>query len=301
MRLHESQTLTIVSSYVNGACYLKRSLATLVTADWVWTAVRQDSNTNAISCVDNMSNGATYTAKIGGSYKIECGLDYAGGDMQSLDTATIELCMDACDRTDGCVDVSFVYGTCYMKNAINGNGTPAGHVWTGRQVKTPEQAALQYLEANGGAFCSSFIAYEPPFTVVHSTTTLGASTVTSTATSLTTSVVQLTVTVTSVATTTLPRAPLRKRAEATPSPISAWPASRISSACSKIATGVSTSVSVATASVDPTMAVTTVISVIRTTATTTTTQLTMTTIAAQFVYPSYSHNDLHRSILIGPA
>lgn len=287
------QTLTIVSSYVNGACYLKRSLATLVTADWVWTAIRQNSNTDAISCVDNVSNGATYTAKTGGSYKIECGLDYAGGDMQSLDTATIELCMDACDRADGCVNVSFVYGTCYLKKIINGDGTPAGHVWTGRQVKTSEQAALQYLEANGGAFCSSFIAYEPPVTVVLSTTTPDASIVTSTATSLTTSVVKATVTVTSVAATvTLPRPANWKRAEATPSPISAWPASRISSACSKIATGISTSVSVATASVDPTTAVTTVILVVQTTTTTTTTQLATTTIPAAFVALSTSHYDL---------
>ncbi|KAH5515347.1 hypothetical protein HBI24_004880 [Parastagonospora nodorum] len=128
-------------SYVNGACYLKRSTATLVTADWVWTAVLQNPQINAISCVDNVSNGATYTAKTGGSYKIECGLDYAGGDMQSLDTATIELCMDACDLTDGCVDVSFVYGTCYLKNVVNGNGTPVGHVWTGRQVTKTTTAA----------------------------------------------------------------------------------------------------------------------------------------------------------------
>jgi hypothetical protein len=240
-----------------------------------------------------VSNGAIYTAKNGGSYKIECGLDYAGGDMQALDSATIELCMDACDRTDGCVDVSFVYGTCYLKNAINGDATPVGHVWTGRQVKTPEEAALQYLEANGGAFCSSFISYKPPVTVVQSTTTPSASIVTSTATSLTTSIVQLTVTVTSVAATvTLPRAALRKRAEATPSPISAWPASRISSACSKIATGISTSISVATASVDPTTTITTVISVIQTTATTTTTQLTTTTTAAASVNLSTSHYDL---------
>lgn len=83
-----------------------------------------------LTCDNNKDDQKTYTAKNGGSYTVQCGVDYWGGDLSSVQTSTFEGCMDACDTTTGCIDVSYSSGTCYMKNALNTAST-ASWVWTG--------------------------------------------------------------------------------------------------------------------------------------------------------------------------
>lgn len=53
--------------------------------------------------------------------------------MGSSNTATFAACIEDCAATDGCVDVSYVWGTCYKKNALNEGGA-AGHVWSAKLI-----------------------------------------------------------------------------------------------------------------------------------------------------------------------
>lgn len=125
----------MVSSYINGACYLKHTATTAMDAAHVWTAtlVNAQPYVPGLSCDNKKDDGKTYTAKNGGSYTIICSTDYFGGDLSSLQTSTFEACMDACDSTKGCIDVSYSSGTCYMKNQLN-TASAASWVWTGRLV-----------------------------------------------------------------------------------------------------------------------------------------------------------------------
>lgn len=130
-----------LSSYVYGACYLKQTISTLSSADYVSTAqLISDTSSPApmkkLSCLNNADDQKTYIAKSGGAYTIECGVDYAGGDLKSIDSTTFQSCMDTCDSTAGCIDVSWVWGKCYMKNAINSK-VSLGCVWTGRRTSGP--------------------------------------------------------------------------------------------------------------------------------------------------------------------
>ncbi|KAJ8116343.1 hypothetical protein OPT61_g2196 [Boeremia exigua] len=122
-------------SYVGSTCYLKYAVVTASDSPQVWTAVRADAQpfVYGLTCDGNKDDKKVYAAKSGGSYTVECGVDYWGGDLSSVQTATFEACMDACDATTGCIDVSFSSGTCYMKNTLN-SASPASWVWTGRKT-----------------------------------------------------------------------------------------------------------------------------------------------------------------------
>jgi predicted heme/steroid binding protein len=153
-----------IDSYVNGACYMKHTKsAELITAGNVWTAELIGTQTSVkvdeFTCINGEANGKTYTATNGGKYKIECGIDYAGGDLLTVDsTTTFQTCMDACDATTGCIDVSWVWGSCYLKNEVN-TASELSHVWTGRQIKVDELTCVDgesngktYTAKNGGKY-----------------------------------------------------------------------------------------------------------------------------------------------------
>ncbi|KAJ9630987.1 hypothetical protein H2203_001515 [Taxawa tesnikishii (nom. ined.)] len=84
---------------------------------------------DALSCDNNASNGTTYTSSAGTSYTILCGTDYGGGDLASGQASSFEDCINQCDSTTGCIDVSYVAPMCYMKSTL---GTPSStsYVWT---------------------------------------------------------------------------------------------------------------------------------------------------------------------------
>jgi hypothetical protein len=128
-------------SYVGNTCYLKHTVVTANDAAQVWTAIRVNAQpfVYGLTCDNNKDDQKTYKAKTGGSYTVECGVDYWGGDLSSVQTSTFEACMDACDAATGCVDVSYSSGTCYMKNVLNTAST-ASWVWTGRKSVSTEPA-----------------------------------------------------------------------------------------------------------------------------------------------------------------
>lgn len=68
-------------------------------------------------------NNKTYTSKTGGAFSVECAGNYWGADIGSVDgMTTFEECMDHCDANIECADVSWVWGACYVKNAVNAPG-----------------------------------------------------------------------------------------------------------------------------------------------------------------------------------
>ncbi|OCK78534.1 hypothetical protein K432DRAFT_356620 [Lepidopterella palustris CBS 459.81] len=125
-------------SYNGGTCYMKNQLtsSTPQTSAWVWTAVNiaesftQPSAPQGPSCVNNAADKTLYTSTAGVVYDIYCGIDYYGGDLASATVADFASCLDACDATDGCIDVSFnPPAYCYMKSQFS---TPSAdsNVWT---------------------------------------------------------------------------------------------------------------------------------------------------------------------------
>ncbi|KAK0662016.1 WSC domain-containing protein [Lasiodiplodia hormozganensis] len=52
------------------------------------------------------------------NYLIECYTDHYAGDMLTTTASTLELCIEACDTNSGCVDVAWVYGSCYLKSSV---------------------------------------------------------------------------------------------------------------------------------------------------------------------------------------
>jgi hypothetical protein len=130
--------ILIVRSYVNGACYMKNTKTSLIEAGHVWTAelIRAESTPKVeeFSCIDGKDNGKIYNAPSGKRYTVECGIDHAGGDFLTVPhETTFQSCMDVCDGTPECVDVSWVWGTCYLKNTLT-QGIELSHVWTGRLI-----------------------------------------------------------------------------------------------------------------------------------------------------------------------
>ena len=63
---------------------------------------------SALSCVDKKDHQKRYGAPSGGLYLIECGLDYAGGDLAASVVDSFEDCIETCDKNVLCVDVSYV-------------------------------------------------------------------------------------------------------------------------------------------------------------------------------------------------
>lgn len=221
-----------------------------------------------LTCSDSKDDKKAYIAANGGSFIVECGVDYGGNDLKAVDSTSFTDCMDTCDSTDGCVDVSYVWGRCYMKSSA-GTSSAAGHVWTGRRTKAgPSDAeVLSALDQIGGSFCTSYIDYKPPGVTKTTTTTLGTSTILSVQTEKVTITKFNTAYATSIAIQTLPMLQPRQ-AVSTPSIVLRWPASRISSVCSLVATGTSTTYSTATATAAPVTRVSTLTTLIPVTKTT---------------------------------
>ncbi len=87
-----------------------------------------------VTCVDNASDQAAYTAANGDEFTIMCGVDYAGGDLAATNTDTFAECIEACSTTTGCIDVSYAAPSCYMKKAVNDLIEDRAWVWTAKQV-----------------------------------------------------------------------------------------------------------------------------------------------------------------------
>ncbi|KAH0335896.1 putative GPI anchored protein, partial [Aureobasidium melanogenum] len=66
------------------------------------------------------ANNNIFIAKSGAVFVVECGIDYAGGDLRSVNIASNRIgdCIDACDATEGCIDISMSGTACYMKSKL---------------------------------------------------------------------------------------------------------------------------------------------------------------------------------------
>ncbi|MCJ1332648.1 hypothetical protein MMC10_009341, partial [Thelotrema lepadinum] len=114
----DSATGCLAVAYVSGTCYLKSQVNSPTINSGVWGAKRVDAPAQTLSCVNKQSDGTTYQSGQR-SYSIHCGADYYGGDLSSATTSTLDLCIAACDSTDGCIDVSYSGNNCFMKNKLN--------------------------------------------------------------------------------------------------------------------------------------------------------------------------------------
>ncbi|KAJ9622425.1 hypothetical protein H2203_006645 [Taxawa tesnikishii (nom. ined.)] len=125
----------VAVSFTVNNCYLKRAVGRSASTSSVQSAVMPKAFSQiaaaqaALTCDNNASNGTTHIAANGGTYNIGCGIDYAGGDMSSMQTSSFSACIDACDSTSGCVDVSYVAPVCYLKSALN-PGVAISYVWS---------------------------------------------------------------------------------------------------------------------------------------------------------------------------
>jgi len=114
-----------------------------------------------LDCTNGESDGTVYTSAAG-SYDIVCHVDYAGGDVAAAGgLASFEDCIDLCDNTPTCIDVSYAPGgACYMKSSL-GAANPNGGIWTARSraARTDDVTCVDnkangtiYDAADGGYF-----------------------------------------------------------------------------------------------------------------------------------------------------
>lgn len=81
------------------------------------------------------ANGKYYTVPDGPTFEVQCGVDRHAGDMRRVRAGNFINCMQACASVDGCVDVSYVLGWCYLKSEV-GFAVQNKAVWGARIVQT---------------------------------------------------------------------------------------------------------------------------------------------------------------------
>ncbi|KAI5203887.1 hypothetical protein E4T39_03894 [Aureobasidium subglaciale] len=82
------------------------------------------------------SNNTIFIAESGATFLIECYVDYAGGDMKAVNIGSNKIadCVNACDATEGCIDISMSGTACYMKKKLGKRSINKG-VRGARKVK----------------------------------------------------------------------------------------------------------------------------------------------------------------------
>ncbi|KAF2490282.1 hypothetical protein BU16DRAFT_566314 [Lophium mytilinum] len=137
----------IVVSYTGGACYMKSRNNGGQPAVGIWSAqkvaklpfsasnaasttlsssasiAKANSSPSTLSCP--ASHGSMYTSA-GSIFKIECYTDHFGGDTRLSWEYNLQSCIESCDATTDCIDVSYRPGSpgpCYMKSAVLSTGT----------------------------------------------------------------------------------------------------------------------------------------------------------------------------------
>ncbi|RAR10697.1 sequence-specific DNA binding RNA polymerase II transcription factor [Stemphylium lycopersici] len=154
------------------------------------------SKTGPITCPGD--NGSTFTTDCGAVYAVECAADRFGNDLDNglVFVDTYAKCLQACDKTPNCVDVSWVIGNdhsaCYMKagaGAIRENMNIIG----GRQISGCVKISLHRkrvahasvvpghkLAKRGGFFGPDFTFTQEHLTATQTSTVLATVSSTST-------------------------------------------------------------------------------------------------------------------------
>ncbi|KAK0739721.1 hypothetical protein B0T21DRAFT_410054 [Apiosordaria backusii] len=104
----------------------------------------------APSCINGHSHKTNFTTSAGSVYEIICDEEYYGGDLSAAGASTFEACIDTCDFTPDCIDISWVGGTCYMKKQLNALVIADG-VATARKVQDPTDDVKPPLTCEGGS------------------------------------------------------------------------------------------------------------------------------------------------------
>ncbi|KAI6815373.1 hypothetical protein KC332_g10896 [Hortaea werneckii] len=94
----------------------------------------------ALSCPS--SDNTLYTATSGRSYTVECNTDHQGGDLASVHADGLLACIESCDATEGCVDVSLSGSACYMKSALGRALSAPGLSGARLNVASPTPGAI---------------------------------------------------------------------------------------------------------------------------------------------------------------
>ncbi|KAF3032155.1 hypothetical protein E8E12_000781 [Didymella heteroderae] len=175
-------------SFVGGTCYLKSTTKPGNSNQNVWGA-RQigtyDSSTTQIAssltarvstsgAASTTGSGATATSTgpaatssvvcpgsdgqtintQAGTFVVECGIDRAGGDMSNSPVypGSYENCVTTCAARDGCVDVSYANGPCYLKS-VAGNPSQNVGIIGGRLISGPSSSGA--VSSSSGAASAS--------------------------------------------------------------------------------------------------------------------------------------------------
>ncbi|KAI5247699.1 hypothetical protein E4T43_01796 [Aureobasidium subglaciale] len=66
------------------------------------------------------ANNTIFIAESGATFLIECYVDYLGGDLKAVNIPSNRIadCVNACDATEGCIDISMSGTACYMKKKL---------------------------------------------------------------------------------------------------------------------------------------------------------------------------------------
>ncbi|KAI7501394.1 hypothetical protein KC367_g2951 [Hortaea werneckii] len=94
----------------------------------------------ALSCPS--SDNTLYIATSGRSYTVECNTDHQGGDLASVHADGLLACIESCDATEGCVDVSLSGSACYMKSALGRALSAPGLSGARLNVASPTPGAI---------------------------------------------------------------------------------------------------------------------------------------------------------------
>ncbi|KAF2808650.1 uncharacterized protein BDZ99DRAFT_60261 [Mytilinidion resinicola] len=133
----ESTTGCIIVSYNGAACYMKNQDDGPQTNANIWAAKK----VGAVACP--AADGSTYTARDGAVYKIECSADRYGSDLDIAWVSDLPSCLEACEATAGCVDVSYRFGTpgpCYMKYSYTQDVRTDSGIWGAYRVSAPSSS-----------------------------------------------------------------------------------------------------------------------------------------------------------------
>jgi hypothetical protein len=87
-----------------------------LTGTATYTTALPTTTSTSLSCP--ASNNTIYVGPSGNNFLIECGIDHQGGDMSSASVSSFKACVDLCDKTAGCVDVSLSGAACYLKKTL---------------------------------------------------------------------------------------------------------------------------------------------------------------------------------------
>ena len=107
----ESTSGCIDISYTGGTCWLKSSLSPYYPNSAVASAKKI-----SVSCSNGAGNGTIVTASSGGSYQVLCATDSYGGDISGANSPSLSDCLNTCDQTPACIDVSYTGGKCWLKS-----------------------------------------------------------------------------------------------------------------------------------------------------------------------------------------